>query len=119
MTKNGLFAINNPFFILVGQSDVLAVRLEQKRNAPYTGKGDYGIDYSAQYLAAAAEEPCHKVKAEEPDESPVETADNGKYKTYSVKHIFTSLTRKDAEKTMFSGAFCQIRVTLSYFILFS
>ena len=49
---------------------------EQQRNAPRCGQRDQYIDDTAENGALPSEEPRHQVKAEDPDKTPVEPADD-------------------------------------------
>ena len=65
---------------------------EKHRSAPDRGKGYENVDYPAQYGCRAAEEPRHKIKFKQPDQSPVKTADyrQSKGKFIQKFHVITS-----------------------------
>ena len=54
------------------------VSSKEKRDAPHTSKGDYGVDYSADNSSTAAESPSNKVETEKTNKSPVKRADDYK-----------------------------------------
>lgn len=63
------------------------VFLEEKRNTPKRGERDNDVDDSADYARRAAENPCHEVKAEKTDQTPVQTADE-QYEQCDFIHHF-------------------------------
>ena len=57
---------------------------EDERNTPYTRKGNYRINNSADDSHRTAADPGNDVEIENSDASTVESADNSKNKSYSV-----------------------------------
>ena len=57
---------------------IVATRIsaEEKGNAPYPCKSNYGVDNSADNSSATAKSPCNKVKTEKSYKSPVKCTDN-------------------------------------------
>lgn len=73
-------------------ADRLFTRTEKKRDAPQSGKRDYRVYDARKDCVRTAEYPCHDVKSEKSDASPVESADNGNNKGYPVNyHMINSL----------------------------
>ncbi len=65
---------------------------EEKRYAPDRREGYEHINHSAEDRACSAEQPCHKVKAEYPHETPVKTAYDKKRKCDFIKHFLPILS---------------------------
>ena len=63
---------------------------EQKRNAPDAGQTDNGVDDAADSRGLSAKDPCHKVKFENADQTPVDGADDAENQCKSV-HELSSL----------------------------
>ena len=77
-----------PFLLVVATAVASA---EQERNAPQAGKSNEGVNNPADNGILATKEPCHKVKLENSDQSPVGTADDGKNQSKCIDHGFTSI----------------------------
>ena len=54
----------------------LPVSAKQHGNSPYACNTDKRIDNSRKQCCHAAEQRCNEIKSEQPDQSPVQTADN-------------------------------------------
>ena len=59
---------------------------EQQSNTPHRSQCHKDIHYPAEDSACAAEKPRNKVKAENTNQSPVQSADNEQNKCDLVKH---------------------------------
>lgn len=59
---------------------------EKKRNAPYTGKSNKGVDNSADQRILTAENPGNYVKLKKTDTAPVERTDDRENERDSIKH---------------------------------
>jgi len=59
---------------------------EEKGDAPKTCKGNYGVNNTGNDCLLTATDPCYKVETEKTDASPVQCADDGEQKGYSVKY---------------------------------
>ena len=57
---------------------------EDERYAPYSRKSNYRIDNSAEHGHRSAADPCDDVKVKYAYATPVESADDGENKSYSV-----------------------------------
>ena len=63
---------------------------EEQGNAPDTGQGDNGVDYTADRGALSAKSPSHYVELEQADAAPVDGADDHKDQGQSVQHVLHS-----------------------------
>ena len=71
------------FFISVVVGTAVSV-LEQQGYAPERGKTYESVDHAADGRGLSAEYPRNKVKSEQSDASPVNTADDGQYKRDAI-----------------------------------
>ena len=62
------------YFLLVKSLEFLS-RAEEKRNAPDTRKGYYGVDYAAKQSILTSADPRNDIKTEYTDATPVERTD--------------------------------------------
>ena len=72
--------------LFITRCNCLGSVVEQKRNAPDSGKGNDSVYNSADDGALASENPCNKVKLKKTDESPVDGSDD-----VSVKDILSNI----------------------------
>lgn len=100
-----------PHFTLVRQPHLLLFpdpcgSPEQYTDTPKAAYRDDSIYYTAQYRGRSAAYPCYKVKLKQTDKSPVERADDGYDKSYTVKHIFPSFPAM--RETLHAPVSCQV-----------
>ncbi len=74
-TRQFLFRLNKLVF------------LEEKRDAPERGKRHKNVNNSADNARRAAEDPCHKVEAEQTDKPPVQPADKQDKQRNFIHHF--------------------------------
>ena len=65
-------------------TDSLVVFHEEHRDAPDSGKSDYGVNYSCENSGRAACDPSHRIEAEQTDRTPVERTYDNQYERYLV-----------------------------------
>ena len=83
------------------------VLLKEQRDAPYCRYGNEHVNYPAEHGGLTSEEESDKVKLEEPDQSPVEAADNKQKKCYLVKHFSRSFPRTP-KRPVFASRFLRL-----------
>ena len=67
------------------------VLAKQEGNTPQTGEPNHGIDDPAEKGTLAAKKPGHKIKLENSNKTPVQTADYGQNQGYGI-HFATSVS---------------------------
>ena len=84
MYRTGLAAGHGGFLYLVVA--VTEFFPEQERCAPQTGQANNGVDDSAEQGILTAEDPSHKVKLENTNKTPVDTANDRQDQRKHIDH---------------------------------